>query len=282
MPDIDRPVVSITTSYPGATAQVVENQITRTIEDQLSGIDGVDLISSASRDGRSSVNVEFMLSRDLEDATNDVRSAVDRARGQLPADVDDPIVRKTDADSEAFMWFNLESADLDRMELTDYAERYIVDRLAILDGVANVQAGGGLRRALRIWLDTNALAARGLTVQDVETALRAQNVELPAGYVQGQERDYQVRVARAFESPEQFRRLPLRGDADDAAVVRLGDVARIEMAPEDTRRMFRGNGTDQIGIGVVRQSRSNALEVGRLVKAEIESIAASLPDGVEH
>jgi len=279
LPDVDRPIVSVNTSYPGASAQVVENQITRVIEDQLSGIDGVDVINSASRDGRSSVNVEFTLERDLEDATNDVRNAVDRARGQLPADVDDPVVRKTDADADAIIWFSLESTTLDRVELTDYADRYIVDRLAILDGVANVQIGGGLRRALRIWLDTNALAARGLSVQDVETALRAQNVELPAGYVQSQERDYQVRVARAFETPEQFQRLPLRGAAGDAAVVRLGDVARIEFAPEETRRLFRGNGVDQVGLGIVRQSRSNALEVGRVVKAEIERIRPSLPEG---
>ncbi len=279
LPDVDRPVVSVDASYPGASAQVVENQITRVIEDQLSGIDGVDAITSSSRDGRSSVNVEFLLSRDIEDAANDVRNAVDRARGQLPPDLTDPVIRKADSDAEAIIWFSLESRTLDRTALTDYADRYIVDRLAILDGVANVQIGGGYRRALRIWLDTNAMAARGLTVQDVESALRAQNVELPAGYVQSQQRDYQLRVARSFETPEQFARLPLRGSASDEAVVRLGDVARIEIAPEETRRLFRGNGVDQVGLGIVRQSRSNALDVGRRVKAEIEAIRPSLPEG---
>ena len=278
LPDVDRPVVSINTSYPGASAQVVENQITRVIEDQLSGIDGIDIINSTSRDGRSSVNVEFALNRDLEDATNDVRNSVDRARGQLPLDIDDPVIRKADADADPIIWFSLESTTLDRVALTDYAERYVVDRLAVLNGVASVQIGGGFRRALRIWLDTSALAARGLTVQDVETALRAQNVELPAGYVQSQERDYQVRVARAFETPAQFERLPLRGAGEDA-VVRLGDVARIEFAPEETRRLFRGNGVGQVGLGIVRQSRSNALDVGRLVKAEIERIRPGLPAG---
>ncbi len=279
LPDVDRPVVSVTTSYAGASAQVIENQITRIIEDQLSGIDGVDTITSSSRDGRSTINVEFNLDRDLEAAANDVRNAVDRARGQLPVDVDDPTVRKADADADPIMWYALESTTLDRVALTDYADRYIVDRLAILDGVANVQIGGGLRRALRVWLNPDALAARGLTVQDVETALRAQNVELPAGYVQGEDRDYQVRVARAFQTPEEFQRLPLRGAGNDAAVVRLGDVARVELAPEETRRLFRGNGEDQIGLGIVRQSRSNALEVGRRVKAEIESIRPTLPEG---
>jgi len=280
LPDVDRPIVSINTSYPGASAQVVENQITRIIEDQLSGIDGIDTISAISRDGRSSVNIEFQLSRDIEDAANDVRNAVDRARGQLPVDIDDPVIRKADADADPIIWFSLESTTLDRSELTDYAERYVVDRLSVLNGVASITVGGGFRPSLRIWLDTNAMAARGLTVQDVETALRAQNVELPAGYVQGEERDYQVRVARAFETPEQFQRLPLRGvgEAGDV-VVRLGDIARIEMAPEETRRVFRGNGNEQVGLGIVRQSTSNALEVGRLVKAEIDRIRPELPEG---
>ncbi|PZO52043.1 MAG: multidrug transporter AcrB [Alphaproteobacteria bacterium] len=280
LPDVDRPIVSINTSYAGASAQVVENQITRVIEDQLSGIDGIDTINSISRDGRSSVNIEFQLSRDIEDAANDVRNSVDRARGQLPVDIDDPVIRKADADADPIIWFSLESTTLDRIELTDYAERYVVDRLSVLNGVASVTVGGSFRRALRIWLDTNAMAARGLTVQDVETALRAQNVELPAGYVQGEERDYQVRVARAFETPEQFERLPLRGvGAAGDVVVRLGDIARIEIAPEETRRIFRGNGVEQVGLGIVRQSTSNALDVGRLVKAEIERIRPELPEG---
>lgn len=280
LPDVDRPIVSVNATYPGASAEVVENQVTRIIEDQLSGIDGIDVIHSNSRDGRSSINIEFSLDRDLEDATNDVRNAVSRARGQLPPDLDEPVIRKADADAEAIIWYSLESTTLDRIQLTDYAERYVVDRLAVLDGVANIQIGGSFRPALRIWLDTNAMAARGLTVQDIETALRAQNIELPAGYVQSQERDYQVRVARAFETPEQFERLPLRSGSDpNAVVVRLGDVARVEMAPEETRRIFRGNGNDQVGLGIVRQSRSNALQVGERVKAEIERIIPTLPPG---
>lgn len=282
LPDVDRPVVSVDVSYPGASSQVVENQITRVVEDQLSGIDGIDVINSTSRDGRASINIEFTLDRDLEDATNDVRNAVSRARGQLPADIIEPTIRKADADADPIIWFSLQSTSLDRMALTDFADRYIVDRIAVLNGVANVRVGGGFRRALRIWLDTNAMAARGITVQDVESALRSQNVELPAGYVQSQERDYQVRVARAFETPEQFRRLPVagRGGADDA-VVRLGDIARVGFEPEETRSLFRGNGVQQVGLGIVRQSRSNALAVGRVVKEEIERIRPTLPAGTD-
>ena len=282
LPDVDRPVVSVNANYPGASAQVVENQITRIIEDQLSGIDGIDTINSISRDGRSSINIEFTLDRDLEDATNDVRNAVSRARGQLPADIDEPTIRKADADADAIIWFSLQSTTLDRMALTDYADRYVVDRLAVLNGVANVQMGGGFRRSLRIWLDTNAMAARGITVQDVESALRSQNIELPAGYVQSQERDYQVRVERAFETPEQFRRLPIAGQGGpEDAVVRLGDIARVDIEPEETRSLFRGNGVEQVGLGIVRQSRSNALDVGRVVKEEIERIRPSLPEGTD-
>lgn len=282
LPDVDQPVVSIDTSYPGASAQVVETQITRVIEDQLSGIEGVDVINATSRDGRSSVNIEFTLDRDLEDAANDVRNAVGRARGSLPADALEPVISKADSDANPIMWFSLSSSNLDLVELSDYAQRYVVDRLGVIDGVANVRIGGDARRALRVWLDTNAMAARGLTVQDVESALRAQNLELPAGYVQSQERDYQVRVTRAFETPEQFARLPLRSSADTgAAVVRLGDIARIEFAPIEDRRIFRGNGQDQVGIGIVRQSQSNALEVGRAVKAEVERIRSTLPEGTE-
>jgi multidrug efflux pump len=281
LPDVDQPVVSVSVSYAGASAQVVETQITKVIEDQLSGIEGIDVIRANSRDGRSSVNIEFTLDRDLEDAANDVRNAVDRARGQLPVDITDPVISKADADAEPIIWYALRSNRLNRLELSDYVERYVIDRVSVLDGVANVQSGG-VRRALRIWLDTNAMAARGLTVQDVEDALRSQNIELPAGAVQSQQRDYQVRVARAFQTPEQFARLPLRAASDvDAAVVRLGDIARIEIAPEETRRLFRGNGVDQVGIGIVRQSRSNALDVAREVNAEMARIRAELPEGVE-
>jgi multidrug efflux pump len=282
LPDVDQPVVSISTSYPGASAQVVETQITRIIEDQLSGIEGVDIIGATSRDGRSSINIEFTLDRDLEDAANDVRNAVSRARGNLPADVLEPVISKADSDSQPIIWYSLTSSSMDLVELSDYAQRYIVDRVGVIDGVANVQIGGDARRALRIWLDTNAMAARGLTVQDVETALRTQNLDLPAGSVQSQERDYQVRVERPFATPEDFARLPLRGAADnDAAVVRLGDIARIEFAPIEERRIFRGNRQDQVGIGIVRQSQSNALDVGRAVKAEVERIQSSLPEGTE-
>jgi multidrug efflux pump len=279
LPDVDRPVVSVDVSYRGASAQVVETTVVRVIEDQLSGIEGVDTISANSRDGRGSINVEFELSRDLEDAANDVRNAVDRARGQLPVDIDPPVVSKQDADADPIIWINLSSSELDLLELTDYAERNLVDRLSTLPGVASVRVGGSQRKALRIWLDADALAARQLTVNDVEAALRSQNIETPAGYVESQERLYNVRADRIYNSPEEFARMAV--GQRNGAVVRLGDVARIEVAPDDTRRMFRGNGLNQIGLGVVRQSKSNALEVAEGVRRELAAFRPNLPEGTD-
>ncbi|MBU6373796.1 MAG: efflux RND transporter permease subunit [Alphaproteobacteria bacterium] len=279
LPDVDRPVVGIDVSYRGASAQVVETQVTRIIEDQLSGIEGVDLITSTSRDGRSSINIEFKLTRNLEDAANDVRNAVSRSLGQLPLDIDPPVVTKTDADADPIIWLNMQSTTLDRVALTDYAERFIVDRVSTLDGVANVRVAGGFRRSLRIWVDPNALAARGLTVDDIETSLRSQNIELPAGSVEGRTRDYSLRVERPFQTAEEFARLPV-GRAG-LVPVRLGDVARVEIAPEDTRRLFRGNGVNQVGLGIVRQSKSNALDVAAKVKAAVEELRPTLPEGTD-
>ncbi|MDX2234888.1 MAG: efflux RND transporter permease subunit [Hyphomonadaceae bacterium] len=278
LPDVDRPVVSVDVNYRGSSAQVVETTVVRVIEDQLSGIEGIDAINSTSRDGRGSINIEFDLSRDLEDAANDVRNAIDRARGQLPTDIDPPVVSKQDADADPIIWINLQSTNLDLVGLTDYAERNIVDRLSTLPGVASVRIGGSQRKALRIWLDADALAARALTVADVENALRSQNIETPAGYVESNERLYNVRTDRIFNSPEDFERMAI-GGAADGVQVRLGDVARVEIAPEETRRMFRGNGQNQIGLGVVRQSKSNALEVANGVRREIEAISPNLPAG---
>jgi multidrug efflux pump len=280
LPDVDRPIVGVDVNYRGASAQVVETTVVRVIEDQLSGIEGIDTINSSSRDGRGSINIQFDLTRDLEDAANDVRNAIDRARGQLPADIDPPVVTKQDADADPIIWINLQSTELDLVQLTDYAERNIIDRLSTLPGVANVRIGGSQRKALRIWLDTNALAARGLAVTDVEDALRTQNIETPAGYVESAERVYNVRADRIFRTPEDFARMAI-GRRDTAGAVRLGDVARIEIAPEETRRIFRGNGVNQIGLGVVRQSKSNALEVANAVRREIGQITPNLPPGTK-
>jgi multidrug efflux pump len=280
LPAVDPPIVSISTQYRGASAEVVETRITQLIEDQLSGIEGVSLVEASSRDGRSSIRVEFSLDRNLDDAANDVRAAVGRVQGRLPAGVDPPQVDKADADGDPIIWLNLTAKNMSRTDLTDFAERVLVDRLAAIEGVANVRVGGGLRRAMRVWLDPEALAARGLTADDVDAALRNQNVELPAGQLESKERDYTLRIARGYRTVEDFRKMPVGRLVEGRAPVRLEDVARVEVAPEDDRRLFRGNGENQVGLGVVRQSNANALAVARAVKAELAGIERSLPEGI--
>ncbi|MDO1560164.1 efflux RND transporter permease subunit [Brevundimonas sp. 2R-24] len=279
LPNIDPPVVSISTAYNGASAEVIESRITEPIEQQVSGLQGVERITSSSRDGRSRVTIEFALDRDIDAAANDVRDRVSRVAGRLPDQAEPPQVAKADADSSPIMIVFLRSTGMSRMELTDYAERYLVERFSTVPGVATVNIFGEQRYAMRIWLDPDALAANRLTVQDVEAALTAQNVELPAGALESDQRDYTVRVARSYSRPEQFATLPVGQPGEGGYVTRLGDVARIEEAPAEPRRLFRGNGMDQIGLAVTRQSQANDLQISEGVRAAIEEVRPSLPEG---
>ena len=306
LPDVDPPIVSVSTSYAGASAEVIESRITEPIEQQIAGIQGVERISSSSRDGRSNVSIEFSLDRNIDDAANDVRDRVSRVVGRLPDQAQPPEVSKADTDSQPIMILFLRSTAMNRLELTDYADRYLIDRLATVPGVAQVQIYGEQRYAMRIWLDAAALAARGLTVSDVESALTAQNVELPAGQLESGQKDYTVRVARTYARAEDFRQLPIgtRGSGTVAAaqtggttalpsgasgaiqgqsgyVTRLGDIARIVEAPAEDRRLFRGNGQDQIGLAVTRQAQSNDLAISKGVETMLEQVRPSLPDGTE-
>ncbi len=194
-PDIDPPIVSVSTTYTGASANIVETRITQLLEDRISGIEGIKNVTSTSRNGRSDITIEFKLSRDIDAAANDVRERVSRALNNLPDQADPPEVSKANSDESAVVWYNLRSTNLNTMELTDYAERVLVDRLSIVDGVARVQIGGGRRYAMKVFLDRNAMAARGITVSDVEQVIRAENVELPAGEVESTDRNFEVRVA---------------------------------------------------------------------------------------
>lgn len=280
LPDVDPPIVSVSTSYRGASAAVVETRITQIIEDAVSGIEGIETISSSSDNGRSGVTIQFRLGRDIEAATNDVRDAVSRVLSQLPPELDAPQVAKIDADAQPILWLNLASDSLDMLALTDFAERYLVDRISTMPGVANVTVGGRQRYAMRIWLDRNALAARGLTVQDVATALRRENVELPAGQVESAQRDFTVRIDRSYREQDQFASLPL-AKGNDGHVVRLGEVAQVELASVERRNLIRGNGVQQIGMGVVKQSTANTVAVAQAVKAEVAKIAPTLPTGMQ-
>ncbi len=278
-PDIDPPVVGIETVYRGAAASVVQTRITEQIEDRIAGVEGIDFIESSSQDGRSDITVQFSISRDIDAAANDIRDRVAGVMDDLPVEAEPPEVRKVDSNQSVIMWINLVSDRLTVPELTDYAERNLVDRFSVLDGVARVFVGGAQRYAMRIWLDRQALAARGLTVADVESALRASNVELPAGEVESLERRFTVRVERAFENADDFRRLVL-AEGRDGHLVRLGDVARVERGTENDRTLFRGNGIPQVGLGVIRQSNANLLDVARAAKREMAAIAPNLPEGM--
>jgi multidrug efflux pump len=278
-PDIDPPVVSVETLYPGASANVVETRITQVIEDRIAGVEGIRFIESASEDGRSSITIEFDVGRDIDGAANDVRDRVATVLDDLPPEADPPEIQKVDSNEDVIMWLNLVSDRMTVPELSDYARRYLVDRFSVLDGVARVRVGGGQTFAMRVWLDRQQLAAHDLTVSDVENALRAENLELPAGSIDSAERQFTVRLARAFRTAEDFSRLVLaRGD--DGYLVRLGDVARVEKGSEEDRTFFRGNGVPMVGIGIIKQSTANTIEVADAAKAEMARINPTLPDGM--
>jgi multidrug efflux pump len=279
-PDIDPPVVSITTDYRGAAAAVVESRITERIEDRIAGVEGIAYVQSTSQDGRSRITVEFRPGRDIDAAANDIRDRVSGILDDLPPEADAPEIQKVDSSDDVIMWLNLVSPNMNVLELTDYAERFIVDRFSTLDGVARIRLSGARSYAMRIWIDRSALAARQLTVGDVEQALLAENVELPAGSIESTQRQFSARIERSYRSPEDFRQLVLR-QGDDGHLVRLGDVARVERAAAEDRTFFRGNQVQMIGLGIIKQSTANTLTVTNAAKAEAERIAPMLPDGME-
>src|SRR4051812_46175288 len=272
LPSVDPPVVSISTAYRGASAEVIEERITQIIERQVAGIQGIDRVNSSSRDGRSQITITFTLDRDLDAAANDVRDAVSRVAANLPDQADPPQIAKANADSSPIIVLNLTSSTLSTLELADYADRYLVERMSTIPGVAQANLYGAPLYAMRIWLDADAMAARGVTVDDVENALNAQNVELPAGALEGASRDFTIRVSRSYSKPEDFLKLPLRSGDAEGFVVRLGDVARVEEGADERRKLFRGNGVNQVGIALTRQSQANDVAISQDVRKEVAAI----------
>ncbi|MDP3740267.1 MAG: efflux RND transporter permease subunit [Hyphomonadaceae bacterium] len=276
-PDIDPPIVSVRTNYTGASANVVETRITEVIEDRISGVEGIRFINSSSQDGQSNITIEFDISRDMDSAANDVRDRVSGILRQLPQEADPPDVQKADASEETVLWLRVASDKRTPLELTDYAERYLVDRFSSIDGVARVQIGGQRTPAMRVWLDRRAIAARGLTVGDIERAVRTENVETPAGSLTSRDLIYSARIDRPFRTPDEFQQLVI-AKAPDGVAVRLGDVARVEFGAEEDRSVFRANGLDTIGIGIVKQSTANVVEVAKVARERAAEIATTLPD----
>ncbi len=279
LPSLDVPIVSINTIYIGASAEVIETRITQVIEAQIGGIEGIDRIASTSRNESSSISIVFKLDRDLDAATGDVRDAVSRLGGRLPQDADTPTVSKMDSDAFAIMWLAMASGSLNQMELGDYYRRYVHDRIAVLEGVAQVMGGEEAIYSMRIWLNRIKLAARSLTVTDVESALRSQNIEIAAGSIETEATQIPLRITRLYSAVEDFRRLVIR-EGPDGHLIRLSEVADVEVAPQNRRLLFRSNGVNRIGIGIVKQSTANAVDVSRVVWAEMEEIKKTLPPEV--
>lgn len=279
-PNVTPPIITVETTYAGASAAVVESRITQLLEDRVAGISGMRAINSASSNGRSSITIEFAASRDIDAAANDVRDRVARALSNLPDDANPPEVSKTDADDSPILWFNLYSKTRSTEQLTDFASRYLEDRFGAIDGVARVRLGGGNRYAMRLDLDHDAMAARKVTVTDIDRALRAENIELPAGELRSTERALSARVMRGYTSAEQFNQLVIRKDAD-GHLVRLGEVAKASLRGQDDHVYFRSAGRDVIGLGIIKQSTANTLAVARAARAEYERIKPTLPPDID-
>jgi multidrug efflux pump len=279
-PDVDPTVVSVDTSYRGASAEVVERKITQIIEDEIAGIAGVRKLNSNSQDERSSVTVEFGPDRDPDGAANDVRERVSRVVGRLPEEAGTPQVTKQDSSMEATMYVNVSSRSRSVMEITDYVQRTLIDRLSVLDGVAMVRVAGARKYAMRIWLDREGLAARGFTVQDVEDALRSENVELPAGRIESKEREFTLRTDTGLRTPAEFAELVI-GRSSDNQVVRLAEVAEVRVEAEDDRFVSRSDGVPGISLAIVPQSKANVLAVNRAVTEEIERLQSTIPQDIE-
>lgn len=278
-PDFDSPIISIFTNYPGAAAGIVENRVTQLIEDRIAGLEGIKYIQSASQDGVSRIQIEFDVSRNIDDAANDVRDRISRVVDDLPREAEIPDVRKIDSNENVILWMTVSSDRMTLPELTDHVDRYLSDRFSTVDGVARVVIGGGQNFAMRIWVDRVKLAAYELTIDDIENSLRKENIELPAGSIESDERQFSVRVKRLFVAPEKFSDLVLK-HGDDGKLVRLGDVAKVVKGTEEHRLDFKGNGKTIVGIGIIKQSTANTIDVARGAKEVGKRLQGNLIEGM--
>lgn len=279
LPDVDPPIVNVTTVYPGASAAVVETQVTEPIEEQLASLEGIKTLTSESRGQLSRITVEFDLSRNVDIAAQDVRDRVARVRGRLPDDINEPVVFKQDADARPIMWVAVHSERYSTLELTTIAENLLQDRLQTVPGVSQVILGGAKRFAIRLWLDQAKMAARGITVLDVQRALQEQSVELPSGRIEGWQRELSIETRGELKTPEEYNRLVVKRSGN--ALVRLRDIGRAEIGVEDERSIARFNSRPAMGLGIVKQSKANTIAVAQGVREELEKIRPHIPEGVE-
>ncbi len=278
-PNVDEPTVSVTTTYPGAAPNIVETQVTQVLEGSIAGIAGIDVLESTSRSETSRITIRFRQEVNPDEAANDVRDRVGRVRGRLPDEIDEPIIRKVEADAQAVMYLVFTSDQMSALEITDYVDRYVIDRLKNLTGVADVQIYGERRYAMRIWIDRERLAAFALTVQDVENALRNQNIEIPSGRIESRDREFSVLSRTGLTTPEEFRGIVVK--RADGYQVKLGDIARVELGAEDERRDSRYNGQPAIAVGIIKQAVANPLDVSQAVRSVLPDLNASFPNGLQ-
>jgi multidrug efflux pump len=278
-PRIDEPVVSVATDYRGASAEVVESQVTKPLEDSLAGIEGVELMTSQSRSETSRINVRFTLKRDPDSAAADVRDKVSRARGKLPDTIDEPIIAKVEADSQPVIYIAVEAGSLSPLDASDYVKRYVQPRLSVLPGAADVRIFGERQVSMRINIDRTRLAGYKLTVQDVEDAIRRQNAEIPAGRIESSAREFTVVAETDVRTPEQFNNVIVANVA--GYPVRIRDIGNAEIGPVDERTISRFNGKPSLNIGVIKQAVANPLELSQAVRAEVQKINEGLPTGMK-
>ncbi|MCB0299801.1 MAG: efflux RND transporter permease subunit, partial [Calditrichaeota bacterium] len=278
-PDIDPPIISVVTFYRGASPSVVETEITNILEEQFATLEGVKTLTSSSQEQGSVITIEFELNRDVDEAANDVRDRVSRIRGQLPREVDDPVISKVDANAQAIVWLALSSDRHSGLELSDIADRVLKERIQRLPGVGSVIIGGERRYAMRIWLNPLRMAAFNLTTQDVEAAIRRENAEIPGGRVEGAEREFAVRTRGELNTPEEFANIIVSQNEGDR--VRLGDVADVQVGAEDERSLARFNCRPAVGLGIVKQSKASTVDVADVVRATLDELRASMPEGIQ-
>lgn len=279
LPNIDPPVVSVITIYPGANAELVEADVTEPMEQEINNIPGIKILRSESREQVSSITVEFELNRDVDIGAQDVRDRISRVRDKLPDDIKEPIVAKQDADAQEVMWVALSSATRSTLDLTNLAERQIKDRLQVLSGVGGINFGGEKRTSMRIWLDSEKMAARQITAADIRALLAKENVELPSGQIEGQERSLSILARGRMDRPDQYADLIVRDT--EGTPIRLRDIATVEIGPAVEQTIARFRGQPAVGLGVVKQSDANAVEVAQRVRRELEKIKPLLPADVK-
>ena len=280
-PSIDPPVVNVSTIYPGASPQVVETEVTEILEAELNGVEGIKTLSSESRESVSNITVQFELNRDIESAAQDVRDRVSRAARNIPDDAEVPVIRKQSGDASPITWFALYGSNFSTLELSDYADRVVVDALETVPGVSSVTIGGERRYAMRVWIDSQRLAARNLTVLDVEQALRAENVEIPSGIIEGQTSEYSIRTLGRLQTPPEYEALVIKRN-EDGSQVTLKEVGRAEIGAESDRSFVRFNGLPAVALGVVKLTNANTLDVAKGAKAKMLELSRNFPTGMEY